>query len=182
MIAVIKHKLRWVFSFFFSLPPSPWGLLWYGLLSLYHLDGRAVGRGNHHNGGLDSLHDVCWRPLDGLLAGRALGLFIAHLLVAFVLVLLEHAAHAAKGLAQEAVHDHNRTPNNVTNLGEQGVWEQANGNGPRHTQDGQYEGDGPLCAADAARDDREGLAANKDDGHLETNHEKVDDDEELVPL
>lgn len=72
--------------------------------------------------------------------------------------------------------------NDARNLGKESVGEEAHADSPWHAEDGQHNGDGPLWTTDTARDDGEGLATDENDGDLQTDHENVNEDEELIAL
>jgi hypothetical protein len=115
---------------------------------------------------------------------------LANLLVIALLRLLEQTEESLEqmtesgipGLAHSVVGNDKGLSDNFGHSVEPLVGEETHKYSPGETGQRGDDGDGPLGAFQAARNDMEGTRANEDDQHLETNHEDVNEDEELVAV
>ncbi|KAL3293011.1 calcium-translocating P-type ATPase PMCA-type [Colletotrichum asianum] len=65
---------------------------------------------------------------------------------------------------------------------EPNVGENAYDNSPRHGHEGNNKANTPLASIETSLLDLEHTATDEDDANLQTNHQKIDEDEELVTM
>lgn len=99
-----------------------------------------------------------------------------------LLVLLEQTLKLCPSLTEESVNNNKWLANNTRNAREPGIREQPDHNSPRQTNHRGNNGNSPLRSVKTTRVDLESTRSDKDNGNLQSNHEDVDDDEELIAV
>lgn len=178
-----KQKIKAIKSQSCSLTPSPFQILYLYcgvIIWLLYVDARIFDIVVVSRAGGDIISALGYYDAGEGRCSLCRGLLLQVFGVRGALLALEEATELAEALGEEVVGYDERPTDSLGDLGEERVGEESDGHGPRETEEGDDDADGPLHAVDGL--DLERGAPDEDDGDLRAHHDEVDNDEEDVAV